>query len=193
MIPNGPQRVAITRRITELQDASRPGPERDMLEILGKLVLRYSTARTDAQTAEVTIEGYLDALEDLPAWAVREAIRRWRRGDVPATPDERRFAPSEARLRSVALSLQQVVLGQAARMQRVLDAEPERPLTDADRAENERHLARMSADIQAAASMAPSPTTGRTPAEQDAVTNAEAAHWQRWLAERDQGEGEGNE
>jgi hypothetical protein len=40
-------------------------------------------AKLDQQSSDAFTEDYLDAIEDLPAWAVREAIRKWNRAESP--------------------------------------------------------------------------------------------------------------
>lgn len=136
-MPTGPQRQAIAQRIAELQDAARPGPTKRTLAMLGELINEHAPSRLDEETVSIKAEAYLDALEDLPAWAVREAIRRWRRGEVNADAKDLDFAPKPPRLRRIAQAIAAVPVGQALRLQRILDAEPEKPLTDAQREENQ--------------------------------------------------------
>jgi hypothetical protein len=40
-------------------------------------------AKLDQQSSDALTEDYLDAIEDLPAWSVREAIRKWNRAESP--------------------------------------------------------------------------------------------------------------
>lgn len=140
-MPTGPQRLAIAQRIEELHAASRPGPLQKTLQYIGQLVAEHAPARLDEDTAAVKIDAYEDAVGDLPAWAIREAIRRWRRGEVSASPEDLKFAPKPAKLRAVAQGIAAVATGQAIRLQRILDAEPAEELTDAQRAEMQRRLA----------------------------------------------------
>lgn len=140
-MPTGAQRVAIERRITELRRADRPGPDAEILSYVGDLILEYATARMDERTVKAKAGAYLDTLEDLPAWAVKEAIRRWRRGDVEADAQTLDFAPRPARLRAIAERVALVARGQAGRLQRILDAEPDTELSDAEAAENIRRVA----------------------------------------------------
>jgi len=105
--------------------------------MLGELINEHAAARLDEETVSIKAEAYLDALEDLPAWAVREAIRRWRRGEVNADAKDLDFAPKPPRLRRIAQAIAAVPVGQALRLQRILDAEPEKSLTDAERDANQ--------------------------------------------------------
>lgn len=134
-MPTGPQRAAIARRIDELHAASMPGPLASTLAVIGSIVSRNPAARQDEDLASIEIEAYRDALEELPAWTVREALRRWRRGEVGGNKRDLDFAPKEHRLREIALTVEASVRGQIIRLQRILDAEPDDSLTAAQRAD----------------------------------------------------------
>jgi hypothetical protein len=139
-MPTGPQRTAIARRIADLQAAIEPGPVEETIGVLGDLIQEYAPSRLDDRTVSIKAEAYLDAVEDLPAWTVRAAVRRWRRGEVSADPATLDFAPKPARLRGIAERMVLVARGQAARLQRVLDAKPEERITDAQMAANSEKL-----------------------------------------------------
>lgn len=128
------------RRIEELHEAGRQGPMKATLAILAELVNEHAPSRLDDDTADIKIGAYLDAVGDLPAWTIREAIRRWRRGDVSGDRQDLNFAPKPARLRRIADGIRQVAVGQAVRLQRILDAEPEEELSDAEREANSRKM-----------------------------------------------------
>jgi hypothetical protein len=49
--------------------------------IIAKLLVKRSTL--DAVSAEALTEDYLDAIEDLPAWSVVAALRKWNRSQSP--------------------------------------------------------------------------------------------------------------
>lgn len=148
-MPTGPQRLAIAQRIEELQAASRPGPTPRLIGILAELVAEYATARLDEDTADIKITAYRDAVEDLPAWAVREAIRRWRRGDVSGDTRDLDFAPKPARLRRIAQGIAATATGQAIRLQRILDAEAEEPISEAEREANAKRADDLAKQIAA--------------------------------------------
>lgn len=50
--------------------------------MIASLLLKGGT-KLDEQSSDAFTEDYLDAIEDLPAWAVREAIRKWNRAESP--------------------------------------------------------------------------------------------------------------
>jgi hypothetical protein len=171
-MPTGPQRAAIAQRIDDLHAASRPGPSKTIVAIIAELVTEYAPARLDEDTADIKIGAYRDAVDELPAWAVREAVRRWRRGEVSGDSRDLDFAPKPARLRRLAQSIAATATGQAIRLQRLLDAEPEDELTEAAMAENQKRFTALLADVSS-----PAPVTTGT----DAADRAQA---RRDLAER---------
>jgi hypothetical protein len=136
----GPMRTAIERRRQDLLLAGEPGPLEAIERQVGELVARYSTARTDEVAAGLRIEWYMDALSDQPAWAVKEAIRRWRRG--ACGPHRYDFAPSEALLRRIVEEIAAVARGQRIGLRRLLAAEPVEPLSEEARAANQARVAK---------------------------------------------------
>ena len=134
-MPTGPQRAAIAQRIEELHAASMPGPLASTLSVIGSIVSRNTAARQDEDLASIEIEAYRDALDDLPAWTVREALRRWRRGEVGGNRRDLDFPPKEHRLRQIALGVESAVRGQIIRLQRLLEAEADDSLTSEERSD----------------------------------------------------------
>ncbi len=128
-------RTDIARRIAALEAAAQPGPPETILEMIARVMTRYGVGSGDADLAAVRAEDYLEALEDLPAWTVREAIRRWRRGEGGGTLRDRAFAPFEAQLRAIAKALAAEAAWQAQVLRRILAAEVEPEIPAAVRAQ----------------------------------------------------------
>lgn len=181
-MPTGAQRRAIAQRVTDLRRLSEPGPVAATISTLGELIQEYAPSRLDAETVSIKAEAYLDAVEDLPAWAVREAVRRWRRGDVSGDLQDLNFAPRPARLRRIASTIALAASGQALRLQRVLDAEPEEERSDEERAAISRRIA---AEINEVARRAPSepPRGPSRPAKSEEAVRDEIAYWRNWTLE----------
>jgi hypothetical protein len=76
--------------------------------LLAKMIHGLGGAANQSETAATAkIEMYADAIEDLPAWAVAEAIKRWARGSCPPEICESprfEFPPAPAVLRRLAQS-----------------------------------------------------------------------------------------
>lgn len=61
--------------------------------------------KLDKASSDALTEDYLDAIEDLPAWSVREAIRKWNRAESPRLDREPHnfvFRPAPPTLRRLA-------------------------------------------------------------------------------------------
>jgi len=169
-----------------------PGPLASTLAVIGTIVNRNSAARQDADLADIEIDAYRDALDDLPAWTVREALRRWRRGEVGGNRRDLDFAPKEHRLREIALSVEASVRGQIIRLQRVLDAVPDLSPSAEERAETVRRAqdamrVRPGADVDSAGvEAAERAAAERDLAERKAALAAEIAAAETAAAEEGQ-------
>jgi hypothetical protein len=96
-------------------------PDRRRAAAIANMILAYPLGGSVGEHASrARGEAYRDALDDMPAWAVIEAVKRWNRG---ACGDHNySFAPAPAVLRAAALDLlvpHQVAL---AKLDRVLKA-----------------------------------------------------------------------
>lgn len=171
------------QRIEELQNADRQGPMQTTLTILAELVNEHAPSRLDDDTADIKIGAYLDAVGDLPAWTIREAVRRWRRGDVSGDRKDLDFAPKPARLRRIAEGIRMVASGQAMRLQRILDAEPEDAPSEEQLRANAERMAGLLANLS---KREPEPR----PAEDTLALAAANAHLSELEGRRAKREGE---
>lgn len=83
-------------------------------------------AKLDQQSSDAFTEDYLDAIEDLPAWSVREAIRKWNQAESPrldGKPHSYDFRPSPPTLRRLAQLELASVRGRMIELQKICDAE----------------------------------------------------------------------
>jgi hypothetical protein len=83
----------------------QPGPMAKAA-LLTKLIRGLAgAAEMSDVVAAAKIEMYADAIEDLPAWSIDVAIKRWGKGSCPAEIEERpkyAFPPAPATLRALA-------------------------------------------------------------------------------------------
>jgi hypothetical protein len=145
----GSMRAVLERRVAELEVALLPGPPEGIIESVGRLLNRYLRNLADDDLA-IRAETYLDALDGLPGWTVSVAVRRWFGGKCGGTLKDYDFAPSEARLRSVADRLVEATKGQVICFRRLLVAEPEREVTEADRLRQAAELKALSIGLRSA-------------------------------------------
>lgn len=79
-------------------DAGRFAGQRSA--VIAKVLLSYPSAQAGELSAAARGETYRDALDDIPVWAIAEAIKRWNRGQ--AGEHNYSFAPAPAVLRKTA-------------------------------------------------------------------------------------------
>jgi hypothetical protein len=134
MMPTEAQRRELERHITGLQALCEPTPEADpeaeqeTLRAVTRLMLVLPSTTQNELSAEARGEAYLDALDDLPPWAVRSAIRRWHRGECglndQGKPYDYHWCPAPAELRRVAATDLWRVKGRAETLDKLLRAQP---------------------------------------------------------------------
>lgn len=94
--------------------------------------------RMDKQSSDAATEDYLDAIEDLPAWSVREALRKWNRAESVVLdskkPHDFNWRPEPPTLRRLALHELAGVKGRMLTLQKLLDAVPLLEFSDEHRA-----------------------------------------------------------
>ena len=94
--------------------------------MIASLLLKGGS-KLDQQSSDAFTEDYLDAIEDLPAWAVREAIRKWNRAESPkldGKPHAYDFRPSPPVLRRLAAHELANVRVRMIDLQKLCEAEP---------------------------------------------------------------------
>ena len=91
-------------------------------------LLIKSKRKLDNVASDVVTEDYFDAIEDMPAWAVREALRKWNRAESaqldPKHPHDFKWAPEPPILRQLADHELMRVRARILTLQRLCDAKP---------------------------------------------------------------------
>jgi hypothetical protein len=119
----------IEQRIEELEAARRSTDmPAAMSEVTGLLVSFPMQALSDA-TARARSRAYATALDDLPAWAVSEACRRWIRAEVEGDHNFN-FAPSPPVLRTIAIEATVPLMAHVAELKKLLKAKTEREFSE---------------------------------------------------------------
>lgn len=103
-------RAAIEAKVAVIEAMAAAPRTRETREsalgLIGKMLLAYPMAGGTAEAGKARGEAYLDALDDVPPWAIAEAIRQWHRGECG--PDHNyRFAPAPAELRYAVMQILQ--------------------------------------------------------------------------------------
>jgi hypothetical protein len=100
-----------------------------------KVITFFVAAGTTREQTAVQTDVFLDQLQDLSAWAVREAVRRWFSHDAATYPGAQfRFRLSAGDLHHAAQGAVSVASGQIILLQRILDAQPADERTPDERA-----------------------------------------------------------
>lgn len=131
------QRAEVERAVEQIADALSPcGANGDKARavLLSKMIMGSGGAALTERVAEAKAEMYRDAVDDLPPWAISDAIRKWNRGECGE--QNYSFAPSPAVLRQIVLRILlpyraasekcQLVLS-AVTLDRAMDATPVKP------------------------------------------------------------------
>ena len=99
--------------------------------------------KLDTSSSDALTEDYLDAIEDLPAWAVREAIRKWNRAESPKLDGKSHnyeFRPSPPTLRRLAQHELAPIRARILHLDKLLNAAPLIEYSDEHRAEMLKRL-----------------------------------------------------
>jgi hypothetical protein len=121
--------------------------EKEMLVLLTGLMMTLPSTAQNELAAEARGEAFMDALEDLPPWSVRSAIRRWHRGDCgnnhKGETYDYHWCPAPAELRRVAWTEMYRVSARAETIRTLLQAEPLLEFSD----EHRRHMRERLAEL----------------------------------------------
>ena len=120
------QRETAKALLAQLQASLTPPDERaaakERLAIVAKMLLAKPIAGASQEAGRARGEAYLVALEDVPPWAVAEAIRLWHRGECGDHNYD--WAPNTAVLRKVAMAQLEPVRAAVDHVEGLLAAVP---------------------------------------------------------------------
>lgn len=129
LIPTNEQKILIEGHLSELDQVLLMTPEEDMAHgeltmlTVTKMMLVLPSRESGDLVAEAKGEAYMAALEDVPSWAVQEAMRRWHRGECGAKHDYK-WQPGPSVLRELAMTEVYRVKGIRRQLNDLLLAEP---------------------------------------------------------------------
>lgn len=113
-------KVAELRAVTEADDS--PENRKSRLGVVANMLMAYPMSGGSEESGRARAMAYLTALDDVPPWAISEAIRRWHRGEFGGKDANYRFAPAPAELRYAATQLMQPAKQTIAHLEAVLNA-----------------------------------------------------------------------
>lgn len=120
------ERARISGRVAELQGIceSDDGTEnrKVRLGLIGSMLMAYPTSGGSEEAGRARAGAYLVALDDVPPWAIAEAVRRWHRGEGGFSGSNYRFAPAPAELRFAAMHILQPAKQAISHLNSILSA-----------------------------------------------------------------------
>lgn len=128
-MPTDEQRHLIERHEASLGAVLEMTPSEDELHgeqtmmAVTKMMLVLPSRESGDLVGQAKGEAYMAALEDVPSWAVEEAMRRWYRGECGDKFDYK-WQPGPATLREIAMMEVYRVMGTRRKLREILSAEP---------------------------------------------------------------------
>lgn len=120
------ERARIGRKVDDLRQVAEaddsPNNRKSRLGVVASMLMAYPMAGGSEEAGKARAAAYLAALDDVPPWALAEAIRRWHRGEGGGNGANYRFAPAPAELRFAAMQILQPAKQTIAHLETVLNA-----------------------------------------------------------------------
>lgn len=107
------------RAVAEADDGQENRKSR--LALIASMLMAYPMAGGSEEAGKARAQAYLAALDDVPPWAIAEAIKRWHKGQFSGDHNYR-FAPAPAELREGCMSVLQPAKQTIAHLEDVLSA-----------------------------------------------------------------------
>lgn len=89
--------------------------------VIANFLLAYPVANASTESGKARGQAYQQALDDIPAWAIAEAARRWNRGEAGEGNDYK-WAPAPAVLRDVCKASLKPIMEAIDDLRALLDA-----------------------------------------------------------------------
>jgi hypothetical protein len=112
-------RLAEMRAVAEADDGQENRKSR--LALIASMLMAYPMAGGSEETGKARAQAYLAALDDVPPWAIADAIKRWHKGQFSGEHNYR-FAPAPAELREGCMHILQPAKQTIAHLEDVLSA-----------------------------------------------------------------------
>jgi len=120
------ERMRIEAKVRDLRMVMESDDGQDnqkaRLALIANMLMAYPMAGGSEESGRARATAYLAALDDVPPWAIADAVRRWHRGEGGGRDANYRFAPAPAELRYSAKQILQPGLQTVAHLQDILGA-----------------------------------------------------------------------
>lgn len=123
------QKMLVEQHVSALEAMLSMTPYNDeshgslTMQTVTKMMLVLPSRESGDLVGQAKGEAYMDALDDVPSWAVQEAMRKWHRSEYGPKHDYK-WQPAPATLRDLAMIETYRVMGIRRKLNEVLSAEP---------------------------------------------------------------------
>lgn len=123
------QKMLVERHVSALTDILAMTPYEDeshgslTMQTVTKMMLVLPSRESGDLVGQAKGEAYMAALDDVPSWAVQEAMRKWHRAEYGPKHDYK-WQPAPATLRELAMIETYRVMAVRRRLSEILVAEP---------------------------------------------------------------------
>lgn len=118
--------------------------------MIAHLLMKGGGSKLDRDAADALTEDYLDAVEDLPAWTVREALRKWNRGEsikLDGKAHDFNWRPKPPTLRRLAQHEMVAIKALKMQLEKLLAAVPRIEFSEEHCADMRERLSKLRRDI----------------------------------------------
>ena len=132
------QKMLVEQHVSALDRVLAMTPYEDQchgeltLATVSKMMMVLPSREAGELAGEAKGEAYIAALEDVPSWAVQEAMRKWHRAEYGPKHDYK-WQPGPSTLREVAMIETYRVMGIRRKLNEILVAEPLLEFTEGHR------------------------------------------------------------
>jgi hypothetical protein len=163
MILNSSERAVVEERVADRAswlDVGQPitldertlSNDQAISVIIAELLINPRGSKLDDISSRALAEAYLIATDDLPAWSVRNALRKWIRGEsakFDGKPHDFDWRPAPATLRRLAQMELAPIKAEMVQLEKLLIAVPRLELSDEHRAKIRARFAELLKTLQA--------------------------------------------
>jgi hypothetical protein len=163
MILNSSQRAVVEERVADRAswlDVGQPitldertlSNDQAISVIIAELLINPRGSKLDDISSRALAEAYFVATDDLPAWSVRNALRKWIRGEsakLDGKPHDFDWRPAPATLRRLAQMELAPIKAEMVQLEKLLIAVPRLELSDEHRAKMRARFAELLKTLQA--------------------------------------------
>lgn len=118
------ERADVERRRDSIRQLLTPATEDEALTLVMQLLLAFPAQELSETGAKYRANGYITALSDCPAWAIRDGCKSWLKRRFSEATDNYAFAPSPPQLERLCRLSMREAREHERRLEMILKAKP---------------------------------------------------------------------